>query len=145
MPELPDVEEYRSRINPAVNKLITDVTVTDRDFVGLTEQTMKRHFKGKKFSMTTRRGKHLFVHTNNRDVVVMHFGMTGELNLLSKNQDLPEYTKIAWTFDNEKILSYISRRKLGFIEITQDIDNYIEEKELGKDALEFSSKELLVH
>jgi len=143
MPELPDVEEYRSRITPALNKEISDVTVTDKDFVGLTGRTMKRHFKGKKFSMTSRRGKHLFVHTNNHDVVVMHFGMTGEINLIPKEEDLPEYTKIAWTVEDAKILCYINKRKLGFIEIIQDVDKYTDDKELGKDALEFSSKEFI--
>lgn len=140
MPELPDVEEYRSRITPVLNREITNVKVTDNDFVGLTERTMKRHFKGKKFSMTSRRGKHLFVHTNNHDVVVMHFGMTGEINIIPANEDLPEYTKIAWTIADAKIICYINKRKLGFVEITQDVDKYIEEKELGKDALEFSSE-----
>ncbi len=143
MPELPDVEIYRQEAEKARNTGIESFKIEDRKFVGISKKEFKKKLKGEKFKKTIRRGKYLFLSTGKEKAVVMHFGMTGALKYLRESEDTPEYTKCSFGFMNKHKLHYISKRKLGHVEFTDNLKEFIEEKELGPDALEINEKEFI--
>lgn len=143
MPELPDVEGYRKEAEKSTNSGIKDVEVDDSKFVGLTKNDIDKKLKNKKFKSTVRRGKYLFLPTEKNAAVVMHFGMTGDLQYLKETDDNPRFTKCSFAFKNKHKLHYISKRKLGHLELTDNLDAYISEKKLGEDALEINEADFV--
>ncbi len=143
MPELPDVEIYRQEAEKARNMEIESFETEDKKFVGISKNEFNKKLKGEKFKKTIRRGKYLFLSTGKEKAVVMHFGMTGDLKYLKESEDAPEYTKCSFGFKNKHKLHYISKRKLGHVEFTDSLEDFIEEKELGPDALEITEKEFI--
>ena len=143
MPELPDVEIYRQTAEKAKQNKISKVTSHDKKFDRVNEKEINKQFKNKTITGTERRGKHLFLFSNDNAIMIMHFGMTGDLHYIKKNDDLPDYTKLELEFDNDDKLVYISKRKLGFVEVTDKLERFIEENEIGNDALNLSKSEFI--
>lgn len=143
MPELPDVEIFRKEAEKSKNAEITGFEIDDKDFVELTPKKFSSKLKGKKFKDTLRRGKYLFMKVNNDAGVVMHFGMTGYLEYLEKDDDAPDYTKCSFVLKNKHKLHYISKRKLGHVKYVDKIDKFIEENEIGPDVLELSESKFI--
>lgn len=143
MPELPDVEIYRQTAEKAKQNKISKVTSHDKKFDRVNEKEINKQFKNKTILGTERRGKHLFLFSNDNAIMIMHFGMTGELHYIKKNDDLPNYTKLELQFDNDDKLAYISKRKLGFVAFTDNPDRFIEENNIGADALDLSKPEFI--
>ena len=107
------------------------------------EKELEKHFKNKKITGTTRRGKYLFIDSDQDAVMVMHFGMTGDLQYVNKNEKVPDYTKLELQLSNDEKLAYISKRKLGFVKATTDAAKFISENKIGKDALDLNKKEFI--
>ena len=143
MPELPDVEIYRREAEKAKNSGIESFEIEDKKFIGISESEFNKKLKDERFKETTRRGKYLFLSIGKEKAVVMHFGMTGDLKYLKESEDAPDYTKCSFVFKNKHKLHYISKRKLGHVEFTDNLEDFIEEKELGPDALETNEKEFV--
>lgn len=143
MPELPDVEVFRKEAEKSKNSEITGFEIDDKDFVELTRNKFNNNLKGKKFKETSRRGKYLFMKVDDESGVVMHFGMTGYLEYLKEDEDAPDYTKCSFVLKNKHKLHYISKRKLGHVKYIGKIGNFIEENDIGPDALELSEPEFI--
>lgn len=143
MPELPDVEIYRQEAEKAKNSGIENFEIEDKKFIGISKNEFSKKLKGEKFKNATRRGKYLFLSTGKDKAVVMHFGMTGDLKYLKESEDTPDYTKCSFGLKNKHKLHYISKRKLGDVEFTDNLEKFIEEKDLGPDALEINKKEFV--
>ena len=71
----------------------------------------------------------------------MHFGMTGDLQYYKKPAQQPEYSQVLFHFQNDYQLAYVMPRKLGHIRLIDSIKAFVEEKELGPDALEVDFEE----
>ncbi len=136
MPELPDIEVFRKKAGKALQKKINDVEVVDKEFVKTTAKKIKGDLKGQKIEKFKRQGKHLFLITDHHKLLAMHFGMTGYLNVQNQDEDPPDYTKCIFKLNNTQNLCYVSKRKLGSIEMISDIDEYLKEHEVGPDALD---------
>lgn len=143
MPELPDVEVYRKEAEKCKNSGIESIKVNDARFVKNSENELNKSFKGKHIKKILRRGKYLFLSAEKGVSVVLHFGMTGDLSYLKANEKEPKYTRCSFAFKNKHILHVMSRRKLGYVEMTGDAEEYIREKDLGPDALEMNRKEFV--
>ncbi len=143
MPELPDVEVYRKEAEKAKNTEIENFEAEEGKLVAISKSIFSKKLKGHRFIETNRRGKYLFLSTDNNQTVVMHFGMTGNLQYLKENEEEPKYSKCWFQFKNSHKLYYISRRKLGHVEITDNLDEYIKKKELAVDAMEMSEEDFL--
>ena len=120
MPELPDVEVYRKEAQKAQNKKINHISVIDKHFVDISKITLGREIAGKKLKEIYRRGKYLFLTTDNHWSIVMHFGMTGRLEYLPADKEAPKYTKCTLEMSDNHHLHYLSKRKLGSVDITSD-------------------------
>lgn len=141
MPELPEVEGFRRKIDPAVlNKKITNVKIHDAYILKMPEKKFKETLKGKSFKKTERRGKYLFLNFNSQNLM-LHFAMSGNVEYFKEQKHEPEYSKIRIQFDNKDFLSIISVRKLGRVEIIKDIEEYVKENEIGPDAIELNLEE----
>jgi formamidopyrimidine-DNA glycosylase len=145
MPELPDVEVFRMYVDTtALHKKIRRVKLTDTGLLaGSSSAELKRRLKGAAFQATRRHGKHLGVHLDTDAWLMLHFGMTGQLDYAKINDDPPQHTRMALHFDNDYRLAYINQRKLGRIRLADDFDAFIAEQELGPDALQIERKPFL--
>ncbi len=143
MPELPDVEVFKKEAEKALDKEIETFHGKESKLLSHTEKEINGFLRGKSFHKAYRRGKYLFLITNSPKAVAMHFGMTGVLTYSAKEKDPPPYTLCSFYLKNQHGLHYISRRKLGKVELTRDYQEYIRQNEIGTDALEISKKDFL--
>jgi len=138
MPELPDVEVFKRYLDAtALHKTITDVEVkSTRILDGVSASKLQKTLQGQQFQETHRHGKHLLVALDQGGVwLTLHFGMTGFLKYFKDMNTEPEHDRMLVSFDNGFHLAYVSQRKLGAVGLTDEVDNFIDEKELGPDAL----------
>ena len=135
MPELPDVEIFRQYMNStALHQKIDNVQVMDDALLGdVSSRSLQMQLKDQQFESTKRHGKYLFAETDESDWLVLHFGMTGFLKYYKKNNESPAHTRVRFDFSNGYHLDYDCQRKLGFIDLVPNVDNYIQKKDLGID------------
>lgn len=120
MPELPDVEAILKYLRAtSLHKRIVSIKVLDsRILKGGHVRDLKNSLIGHSFESTKRRGKFIIIKTDSPYYVVLHFGMTGDVRYF-KNEDIPEYTRVLFSFHNGYHLAYISQRMLGGIWLTE--------------------------
>lgn len=145
MPELPDVEVFRQYINAtALHQRIDHVHVESATILRETSpQGLGRALKHKSFQATHRHGKYLFLKVDTDHWLVMHFGMSGHIQYFRGTQQIPDYTQILISFDNDYHLAYIAPRKLGFIGLTDKPDTIITHEQLGSDALAITERQFM--
>lgn len=137
MPELPDVEVFRRYLNAtSLHQEIQAVEIrTEQILEGTSLRKLKYGLKDHSFHSTDRHGKYLFV-TLNDQILVLHFGMTGNLKYYKDPDKEPEYTKFLIGFKNGYHLALVMPRKLGLVRLISDVKKFIQEKELGPDVCE---------
>jgi len=101
---------------------------------------LRAGLRGHRFESTRRHGKNLFVRLENDRHLLLHFGMTGNLKYFKDIEEDPEYDRLLVSFASGYYLAYISLRKLGEVELLDDVEAFIERKDLGPDALEVDLK-----
>lgn len=143
MPELPDVEGHRRTLRRrATNKPVLSVHV-DPDVVrSSSPQAIGRALKGRTFESPHRRGKWLACPTDG-PVLVLHFGMTGDLLWWDAEPDRHPHDRIRIEFHDGELV-FRDMRKLGGVWIARDrreLDRLL--AHVGPDALEVSKKEFL--
>lgn len=140
MPELPDVETFRRYVNStSLHKTINNVKVKSAKVLdGTSAKNLSKTLQGEKFTNTRRHGKHLFLQISNGQWLMMHFGMTGSLHYFKDMDDDPKHDRLLISFENGYHLAYDCQRLLGKISLTEDIDSFITDKNLGDDALAIS-------
>ncbi len=138
MPELPDVERFKQYLDAtALHRELTGVDVRDAGILeGVSARQLRSQLKGRTFESTSRHGKFLFVHMPSAPLLVLHFGMTGYLDYARQGRDPPEHTRVAFDLADGFRLAYVCQRKLGLVTLTDDAQAFIEQHELGPDALD---------
>ncbi|MFX1448025.1 MAG: DNA-formamidopyrimidine glycosylase [Promethearchaeota archaeon] len=141
MPELPEVETFKRYFDKtSLKQLITNVKVMDDRILNTEESNLKKSLIGKKFESTTRHGKYLLIYLNPQ-YLMMHFGMSGDLEYYNTKEEPPKFSKVIFQFDNGFSLAYISIRMFGKVSIVHTIEEFIENKKLGPDAYKMSLEE----
>lgn len=143
MPELPDVETFGRYLSAtALHQKLADVRVQhQRVLVGVSASRLKRTLKGLRFEQTDRHGKYLFVWTDSEPILLLHFGMTGFLQY-EKDRTPGAHDRVLFDFDNGYTLAYVCLRLLGEVSVTDSIEQYVNEHDLGPDALAVDADEL---
>jgi formamidopyrimidine-DNA glycosylase len=138
MPELPDVEIFKQYLDAtALHQTIDRVELdTTTILENLSRQTLIQTLNGRRFESTRRHGKHLSVALDRGPYLTLHFGMTGYLKYFKDPDDGPTHVRLLLSFSNGYHLAYVSQRKLGRVGRTDDPEKFIQEKNLGPDALE---------
>lgn len=140
MPELPDVATFQNYLHQtSLNKKIKKVEISDSSILKTSKSKINDSAKNSAIKDSYRRGKYLFAKMGSGDHLVFHFGMTGFFDY-SKGE-VPDYGKVQFFFSDDYHLSYVNKRKLGWVDHCDDIEKYCEKKDLGKDALELSKEE----
>jgi len=144
VPELPDVEVYRRRLERSgLRRVVDRVRVTDDTVLrDVTKQHVARALEGHALAATSRRGKHLFAATSGTATLVMHFGMTGVLEVEGDNQEPRQYERLALELHDGGVVRVVDPRKLGFVTVVEDVPAYCREHGLGPDALHLGVGEL---
>lgn len=137
MPELPDVEIYRRYLDEhALGKTVQQVRVQDaRILDGLSPDAFRQRLEGRRLTASRRHGKHLLVELDRGGWLTLHFGMTGDLVVFENEADDPPYDRVRFDFAGGRHLAYVNRRMLGRVGCADDADAFIDEHELGPDAL----------
>ena len=137
MPELPDVEVYRRYLgSTALHKRIDTVELhSHRVLEGVSGRRLKSTLEGASLEEASRHGKYLFARLDKGPYLVLHFGMTGFLKYFKKAEQEPEHERLALHLDNGYHLAYDNQRLLGRVFLAGDRERFIEERELGPDAL----------
>jgi len=138
MPELPDVELFRRYFDAtSLHQRIAFVQVKAPELLrGLSTRQLREHLQGRRFESTHRHGKYLFATTDSGECLMLHFGMTGFLKYFKNPANEPGHDRMLVGFSNGSYLAYDCRRKLGEIGLASDLERFIEERELGPDALD---------
>jgi len=137
MPELPDVEIFRRRLDRhGLDRPVRRITVAAPDLLeGVSPQSLGRLLKNHPLVATHRHGKYLFVARDGRDGwLVLHFGMSGSLEPLESGDEPPEHACLTVRFD-EGGIAYVAPRRLGLIGWTESPDAFVQAHRLGPDAL----------
>ena len=137
MPELPEVETYaRYFARHALKKRIVRVDVLDERILGeIRRDAFVRKLRGRAFTSVRRHGKHLFADAGSV-WLRLHFGMTGDL---AYGSELPRFAKIAFHFDNGKLLAFEDMRLFGVADLVSDPDAFIADRGLGPDPLSLTA------
>ena len=140
MPELPEVESFGKYLSKtSLNKEIEEVNIESPQLIkDIDSNLFKERLVDQSFLNVKRRGKYLFVLLNNDSWLVLHFGMTGSLKFFKNNADKPPYSRVIFDFVDGSHLAFNDPRKFGKVHLVFKIEDFIENKKLGHDALDIN-------
>ncbi|PHR99571.1 MAG: DNA-formamidopyrimidine glycosylase [Leeuwenhoekiella sp.] len=142
MPELPEVHGYKVYIDStSLHKKITALDCRDKRLLKKPLVDFENALLGESLTETVRIGKYLFLKTTGPKILIMHFGMTGRPNYYKDPDDRPRFGHIVLNFENGFHLAFENKRKFGWWELVDDIEDYRKETNLSKDARELSLEE----
>ena len=144
MPELPEVETYRRFIDElAVGQTIAAFQVNDAHVLATPEDQLRAALVGRIIMGTSRLGKNCFLELDNGQVLVLHFGMTGDVGAYRDEPDAPRFTRVALHLEDSGLrLAFIDPRKFGRIRLADSAAAHQKAKKIGPDALEITATEL---
>lgn len=145
MPELPDVESFRRTASDvAVGATVTAVTDVDpRVLRGTTPQGLGQALKGAHIDTAERHGKWLWLRTDRRSDVLLHFGMTGGLHQHDGHEQACEHDRVALVLDDDTRLALHMQRLLGGLWLVRsEADAHRITGALGPDALDLDGHDL---
>ena len=121
MPELPEVETVKTKLQPLVGRRFAGVQVLyDKAVRAPSPEELRRKIAGQRIKEIARRGKYLLVRLDSGQTLVLHLKMTGWLSLQAAGSELPPYTRNFFEFDDGSRLYFVDRRKLGRIWLIDD-------------------------
>ncbi len=119
MPELPEVEVICRGVRPFLkNRTVRAIYHNGKKLrheVPL--QAMNEEFMNKQIVAVERRAKYLLIHFETSALLVIHFGMTGNLGIFSRNSPLAKHDHVRFLLDNETELRFNDTRRFGSIHI----------------------------
>ena len=136
MPELPEAEAARARLDAgALHRTIEGFSLGEVSHMDLPDKDARARLIGTQFSTTRRHGKYIFIGTMDGPWLHIHLGMSGSLRVMAAEDELPTYVRFTVAFEGGQRLHFRDPRKFGHIEVIEDVDDFIEAKHLGPDAL----------
>ena len=141
MPELPEVETFKRYLDQtSLNQVIKGIQVTDSRILNTEENYLRKSTIGKRFETSIRHGKYLLIDLKPR-FLVLHFGMSGDLEYYNNKNEPPKFSKVIFQFNNGYNLAYISIRMFGKVSIVESFEEFLKEKKLGPDAYKMTFEE----
>lgn len=145
MPELPDVEGFRAVAEDlAVGRTVAGVTVDDdRVLRTTTPQGLGQALRDASIDATERHGKWLWLRTDARSDLLLHFGMTGQLHGHDADDEACEHDRLLLTFDDDTRLALHMPRLFGGAWLVRSESEARDiTGELGPDALDVDADDL---
>ena len=116
-----------------------------KDHQGLPDSNFQRNHTGVAGRPSTDQGRtHRQIPglpTSTGNTLIMHLGMTGWLDY--GKDEKPKYTRATFIFDSGNSLYFVNPRKLGRLHITDNIHAFIQQMEIGPDALAIREDDFL--
>jgi formamidopyrimidine-DNA glycosylase len=143
--ELPEVEVVRRDLEKeVVGRRVRDVEVRPhRNAMRVIRRHSRRkefadRLAGKKITRVDRKGKYVLLFLDDGDVLVVHFGMSGQLLRGTKRQALPQHTHVVIDFVQGGDLRYVDPRTFGemFVAATDELGKIRELDHIAIDPLE---------
>jgi len=143
--ELPEVEVMRRDLEKDVvgRKVLEAEVRPSRNAMRVVRRHGKRkeftdRIVGRKFTKVERRGKYVLMHLDNGDVLVVHFGMSGQFVRGNKRQALPPHTHVVLTFQQGGDLRFVDPRTFGemFVTATDELGKVKELQHIAIDPLD---------
>src|SRR5207244_12735527 len=93
--------------------------------------------EGRKISKAERKGKYLLLHMDSGEVLVVHFGMSGQFMRANKRVALPHHTHVVITFQQGGDLRFVDPRTFGelFVSAADEIGKVKELQHIAIDQL----------
>lgn len=135
MPELPEVQGYKEYIDStSLHKTVIAFDCRDNRLLKQPLKDFENHLIGQKLIETHRIGKYLFLKTSGEKILVVHFGMTGRPNYYREKDDRPKFGHIVLTFENGFHFAFENKRKFGWWNLIDSIEDYKRDHNLSDDA-----------
>lgn len=143
--ELPEVEVMRRDLEKDVvgRRVKTAEVKTSRNAMRVIRRHGKRkeftsRLEGRKLSKVERRGKYLLVHLDSGDVLVTHFGMSGQFQRGNGRIAIEPHTHVILTFQQGGDLRFIDPRTFGemFVTSADEIGKVKELQHIAIDPLD---------
>jgi formamidopyrimidine-DNA glycosylase len=143
--ELPEVEVMRRDLEKeVVGRRIRDVEVRpQRNAMRVIRRHARRkefsdRLAGKKITKVDRKGKYVLLYLDGGDILVVHFGMSGQFLRGTKRQVLPQHTHIVIEFQQGGDLRYVDPRTFGelFVASADELGTIRELDHIAIDPLE---------
>ncbi|TXD85552.1 DNA-formamidopyrimidine glycosylase [Subsaximicrobium wynnwilliamsii] len=139
MPELPEVQGYKVYIDStSLHKKIMGFECRDARLLKKPKADFEQHLLKQELTETLRIGKYLFLKTTGDKILVIHFGMTGRPNYYKDEEDRPKFGHIVLTFENGFHFAFENKRKFGWWNLIDSIEDYKSEHKLSDDARDLS-------
>jgi formamidopyrimidine-DNA glycosylase len=140
--ELPEVEVMRRDLEKeVVGRRIKEADVRPhRNAMRVIRRHARRkefadRLAGRKVTKVERKGKYLLLYLEGGDVLVVHFGMSGQFVRGTKRQALPQHTHVVIDFMQGATLRYIDPRTFGELFVTS-VDDLGKVRELDHIAID---------
>jgi formamidopyrimidine-DNA glycosylase len=146
MPELPEVESFRKQIEKtSLNQTIEVIELAAPNMLLKTTQgTLKRNLEGNSFVGTFRHGKFLFIELKKNGYLMLHFGLTGDVVFVKGNkEEPPSRFALRFHFKSGNDLYFTDTRKMGKISLVKDVEEFIEQRGYGLDALKIKEPDFI--
>jgi formamidopyrimidine-DNA glycosylase len=141
MPELPEVEAVRLRIQKAARgRQVAAVRARpDARVLGtLSPAKLRKSLVGARVRGTDRRGKYFWLTFDTGESLLLHLGMAGHIDLLKRGEEShgnPRSIRLELEFDNGSKLQFHDYRRFGRIRLLEDPLHSEPVSELGPDPL----------
>lgn len=149
MPELPEVETIRRELDKSIrNKIIDSVLLCRKDLRIKFPDRFSEKLIGRKILSVSRRAKYLLIELNDKNILVIHLGMSGKILVKDHAPDpLGKHDHVVIRFKNGSVLIYNDTRRFGLMTLVPN--KQLKEHELFRDlgpepfSGEFDAKYLL--
>jgi formamidopyrimidine-DNA glycosylase len=145
MPELPEVESFRKYIvKTSFNKKIELAKLASPGMLlQTTEKQLLKILQGNEFESTFRHGKFLFIKLREHGSLMLHFGLTGDVEYIKAGENPPEKFALQFHFEDDTDLFFTDTRKMGKIALVEDVDSFIKSRGYGTDALKIKEEDFI--
>lgn len=135
MPELPEMENYRTLLSGQIlDKIITGVTVNREKSINTEVDVFEKELLGSTVVYVERRGKHLLFHLNTGRRLVLHLMLGGMLFFGTEDERPHRTTQIEIDFSGQKL--YFIGLRLGYLHLMTAKEADEELSDLGPEPLD---------
>jgi formamidopyrimidine-DNA glycosylase len=119
MPELPEVEHVVRALRDTVSgrQIVAAELRLKRIAPGISKSRFDRTLRGARIKGIDRRGKHILIHLDSNQTLLVHLRMTGKFVYLDSEQNLLPYSHVIFHLDNDRRLVYCDMRQFGRMSI----------------------------
>lgn len=131
MPELPEVEAVRRKLN----RDLAGAVIVAAHLVRRPDRGLEAQLRGRRFESVARRGKNLLLRLSDGAVLRVHLGMTGNLYAIDDARRRPATTRAWLKLEGGRTLVLDDPRALGRLELLSKVEAEQLDAELGVEPL----------